>query len=161
MNTAALDEITAPLAAAGESVLMPMLLLAGIAVFALFSRKLLRRSRRLTPPEVQERLDAGLGLLVLDVRSREVFARCHIEGAVNVPASGLRRVLSRRADGLPVAADHAVVVVAESTARAERAADGLRRAGFTRVHVLEGGMRGWQADRLPLADGGGLAAARH
>ena len=99
---------------------------------------------------MQERIDANMGLLVLDVRGRECFARAHIAGSVNVPANGLRVALSSGGGALPVGSDLPVVVVAGSTAGAERAADRLRRAGFTRVHVLDGGMRGWCADRLPL-----------
>ena len=139
-------------------------LLAALLAFGLVARVLLLRERRLAPPEVQERIDAGLELLVIDVRPRAAFARGHIAGAVNVPLTGLRGALRRRGDALPQQSDHVVVVVADTMRHAERGAERLRRAGFNRVYVVEGGMRGWCADRLPLAGGddGGLAAAgRH
>lgn len=163
MSTNIVDAVVGRGFALDQSLLLPVLLLALVFALALLSRLVLRRERRLAPPEVQERIDSGMGLLVLDVRPRSTFAKGHIEGAVNVPLSGLRAALSRRGDALPVGGSDMVVVVADVTRRAERAADRLRRAGFERVYVMEGGMHSWQQDRLPLAHrgDGGLAIARH
>lgn len=135
-------------------------LLAGAVVLPFLLARLLWRQRRLAPHELQERVDAGLDVLVLDVRNEGEFARCHIADALNVPMPRLRAKLGA-ADGIGAdAKERAVVLVCEDETLSRRAAEKLRRAGFTRVHVLDGGMRGWRADRLPVKPATAMPASR-
>lgn len=134
----------------GEGVLLALLMFGGALLLATLARAALRRGQRLTPPEVQERLDAGLQMVVLDTRPPELFANGHIATALNVPLPELRGALHGASSILPAEREQLVVVVAETGTCSRRCVDRLRRAGYTRVCVVEGGMQGWCADRLPL-----------
>lgn len=101
--------------------------------------------------EVQRRIEAGEDLLLVDVRSPGEFTGelGHIRGALNMPLSELTERLNRGAAALG-SHDRAVVTICRSDARAAFAVHKLRRAGFTQVLVMSGGMLGWLADDLPV-----------
>jgi len=140
-----------------ETLLFPVGLFGAALLLALLARASLRRAQRLTPPQVQEKLDAGMDMLVLDTRSAESFARGHIATSVNVPLATLRAALVDACSVLPADRERLIVVVAESRPCLKRGVDRLRRAGYTRVCVVEGGMREWCADRLPVCMPDGAA----
>jgi len=146
MDWSILHVLSTPYGAVLSSVLIGSVLL-----LALVSRLTLKRSQRLDPAEVQERLDAGMTLLVLDVRSPDEFAACHVEGALNLSVAALGRALDDPGCALPADRDCEIAVIARTVSLAERSANCLRRCGYQRVRVIDGGMRGWCADRLPLA----------
>jgi rhodanese-related sulfurtransferase len=100
----------------------------------------------LDPLEVQAGLEAGT-VTLLDIRSQALFER-----------SGRRAVGDRRFPADPGAAELASLhrdrlIVAYCDCPGEAASFGfgtrLRRAGFSRVGVLRGGMAGWQEVGLP------------
>lgn len=102
------------------------------------------------PPEVDVRQAAALreqGALVLDVREPEEWAEVHIPGATLIPLGQL----AARVEELP--RDRTVVVVCRSGNRSQEGRDILRRAGFTRVTSLQGGVRAWAAAGLPTVSG--------
>lgn len=98
------------------------------------------------PPSAVEAARAE-GRLLLDVRTREEFATGHVPGAALIPLAELParmdELAARRGDG--------VVVYCESGGRAARAAALLREAGFGDVVLLEGSMRRWRSEGLPVA----------
>ncbi len=135
----------------GGDGIVPVVVLFGAGLLvALQRRAILKRAKRLTPPEIQERLDAGIETVVLDTRSPEKFAEGHIATAVNVPLPTFGNAIKDSSGILPAERDQLIVVVAESGGSALQCVDRLHRAGYTRVFVVEGGMQGWCADRLPL-----------
>ncbi len=83
--------------------------------------------------------------LVLDVCEPGEFAAGHVKGARNVPLAQV----SGSTD-LPKKMDQPIVVVCLSGMRAGRAAGQLRKAGYTRVHVLAGGMNAWREAGMPV-----------
>lgn len=58
----------------------------------------------ITPEELEEKLDGGDGVVVVDVRSEEAFDRRHIKGAISIP---LRSIAVRYAE---VPSDREIVI---------------------------------------------------
>lgn len=87
--------------------------------------------------------------LVVDLRPIAEFEKGHIPGAKNVQVSQFdpenRQLAAARA--LPV------VLVCKAGQASGDAAKRLRKAGFERVFVLDGGIGAWQQAGLPLAKG--------
>lgn len=84
-------------------------------------------------------------LHVIDVRTTGEFARRHIPGSYNVPLPDLAEHRAELS-----ATGTSVVLVCESGHRAGLAERQLRETGFDAVHVLEGGVKTWEAQGLPL-----------
>lgn len=138
--------------------------------------KVLVKGQRISANEVQERLlraeeakkedagDGGKGILLLDVREKELYDIAHIEGAVNVPYSRIQSSAARRAEkkvagggvSLPewmpegvLGQDTEVVVVCrvgnDSQMVAKMLLDsGLGRGGERWIGDVDGGMRNWR-----------------
>lgn len=90
------------------------------------------------------------GTLILDVRSPGEFETAHIDGAINLPVDQLDPHLRDI-----VAADcGTLVLVCQSGARAERAADKLTSEGGSDLVLLAGGMNAWQSAGAPVERSG-------
>ncbi len=109
------------------------------------------RSWLVRAPELIDRRE-GNGVLVIDVRTPQQFARARIPRSVNQPLFGLKTSTQWR--------DRALVLVDEGSAPAELLAEAraLRTAGFREVRVLEGGLASWVRHGGPLDGVGTLAA---
>lgn len=77
---------------------------------------------------------------ILDVRTGGEFETVHIPGSYNVPLDTLAEHVRELAN-----VDHPVVLVCQSGGRATQAHDKLTAAGKDTLHILEGGMTGWQS----------------
>jgi adenylyltransferase/sulfurtransferase len=88
---------------------------------------------------VKAALDRGEDLLLLDVRQPDEFATARIEGAQLVPLGELEGRLPELAGWR----GRRVVVHCHHGMRAARAAELLRRNGFSRVENLAGGIEAW------------------
>jgi rhodanese-related sulfurtransferase len=84
----------------------------------------------------------GAGVL-LDVRSREAFARARAPGAVNVPVEELDTL------GDVVARDASLLLVDANGQLLRAVARRIRGFGF-RVSEVSGGMTAWRLTGLPL-----------
>ena len=87
--------------------------------------------------------------LVVDVRPIADFDKGHIAGAKNVQMSQF----DPEGKQLAAAKSLHVVLVCKTGQTASTAAKRLKKAGFEHVHVLDGGIGGWQQADLPLARG--------
>ena len=85
-------------------------------------------------------------LLILDVRTEDEFAAGHISGAVNIHF----RDLPNHLDDLRAQNPSSIVVYCETGIRAGIAERTLRQAGFKNVLHLEGHMRAWRSQHLPV-----------
>jgi rhodanese-related sulfurtransferase len=102
----------------------------------------------ITAPELQQRLNAGERLYLLDVRSSEEYAHDgHITGSHLLPLP----MLSLRLNELPK--DTPIICVCRSGNRSGVAAEQLMRQGFANVTNLTGGMIGWARAGLPMQHG--------
>lgn len=88
--------------------------------------------------------------LLIDISPRENFEKAHIPGARHVAMSQF----DPENKSLAKAKDLPVVLICRSGMTASGAAKRLVKAGFTRVHVLSGGMQAWNQAQLPVAKGG-------
>jgi MFS family permease len=88
--------------------------------------------------ELSKRLNKHEQVLVVDVRSPEEFARGHVPGATNIPLAALEQ------DGGNIPHDAMVVTVCgKGGGRSERAAELLRKRGFSMALALCGGTNAW------------------
>jgi rhodanese-related sulfurtransferase len=124
---------------------------AGLTLALLWTEvmRLVRGGQRLAPAALTalvNREDA----LVLDLRAAGDFEKGHIPGARHLPLAQVEpthKLLAGAAKSRPM------VLVCRSGQSATGAAARLRKAGFERVYVLDGGNDGWQQAGLPLAKG--------
>ena len=86
------------------------------------------------------------GALVIDVRKPEDFAAGHIVNARNVALEKLQQ----GDDAIKKQKDKILLTVCATGATAGRAADLLRRAGYTNVFNVRGGLASWRSENLPL-----------
>ncbi|MFZ5636373.1 MAG: rhodanese-like domain-containing protein [Pseudomonadota bacterium] len=88
---------------------------------------------------------------VFDLRPYADFQKGHIAGSKNVLMSQFDP------EGKPLASAKAqpVVLVCQSGMTVVPAAKRLKKAGFERVHILDGGIAAWQQAELPLVKGKG------
>ncbi len=88
--------------------------------------------------------DVDASHLILDVRSRDEFAREHIPGSLNIP---LDELLSRKDELLE---NHGRIVVScRSGNRAKSAYQTLEQQGFDNLALLEGGLQNWKRANQP------------
>jgi rhodanese-related sulfurtransferase len=91
---------------------------------------------------------------VLDVRDEAEFANGHIADAIHIPVADLE---SRIAE-LKKYKTKPLLVNCQRGARSVKACEILRKAEFTQVHNLHGGLDAWQQAKLPLVKSSGKAA---
>jgi len=87
--------------------------------------------------------------LVVDLRPQADFEKGHIPGSKSVQLSQFDPENKQ----LAAARSLPVVLVCKAGQTSADAARRLRKAGFERVYVLDGGIGAWQQADLPLAKG--------
>ncbi len=98
---------------------------------------------------LQEQLTSTTPPRLIDVRTPAEFETHHIGGAYNVPLD----LLWEHRDDITSHLDQQVVLICRSGQRAAQADQMLRKAGLTNVHILEGGITGWEARGLAVNRG--------
>ena len=127
-----------------------LLALAGLTLAIVFNElaSLLRGVKGVGPAALTALINRD-NALVVDLRPQADFEKGHIAGARNVQMSQFdpenKQLVAARA--LPV------VLVCKAGQTSSGAAARLRKAGFERVYVLDGGIGAWQQADLPLAKG--------
>lgn len=91
-------------------------------------------------------MNQGSSTLVLDIRNGDEFATGHLPKARHIPLGEL----SKRVDEIAKYKDKTVIVTCKSGSRAAAASRLLRKAGFTTVYQLKGGLAAWQSASLPV-----------
>ncbi len=110
--------------------------------------RLTRGYRGVSPAQLTELINRE-NALVVDIRAIADFEKGHIVGSRHMVLSQFdpeNKTLAKVKD-LPV------VLVCRTGVTVSGAAKRLLKAGFSRVHVLEGGIAAWQQADLPLARG--------
>lgn len=97
--------------------------------------------------ELKARVERGeLGFVLLDVREKEAFEAGHIPGAKHLPRGQLElRVNAELPDPTT-----RILVVCELGLISTLAAQTLRQLGFLRAAALDGGMKAWREQSLPV-----------
>ena len=128
-------------------------------------RVVLPNFRGAADPGLVRELDAnalgqflGDGFCLLDIRDPESFDAGHVDGSINLPASG--RGLGTRA-GWAAGTDEPIVLVAPSLAAGRSAAELLRAAGvWSLAGMSVADHPAWKAAGLPLRIGGAVPPSR-
>lgn len=110
--------------------------------------RLSRKYRSVGPAGLTELVNRD-NALVIDLRPGAEFEKGHIAGSRNLSMGQFdpENKLLTKARELPV------VLVCQRGATSGPVAGRLAKAGFSRAHVLEGGIAAWQAADLPLVRG--------
>jgi rhodanese-related sulfurtransferase len=95
--------------------------------------------------EAAAKRDAGA--FILDVRTQEEWNEYHIPGATLIPLDQLETRLNE------VPQNQEVVVVCRSGNRSKPGRDALKAAGYAQVTSMSGGLKEWQAAKLPTVTG--------
>jgi len=91
----------------------------------------------ITPKQLQEKLEGGEDIFILDVRKPEEYAISRIEGSKLIPL----QELPERIAELNTADD--IVVHCRSGVRSAQAVEFMQQAGFQKVKNLVGGINAW------------------
>lgn len=127
---------------------MLVVLTLGIIGFEL--SRLFRGYRGLTPAQLTGLINRE-NALVVDLRPYADFQKGHIAGSKNV----LMSQFDPESKQLAPAKALPVVVVCQSGLTAGGAAKRLKKAGFSNVGILDGGIDAWRGADLPLVKGKG------
>ena len=104
------------------------------------------------PRDVKRMLDAGEAEVVVDVRSAGAFngRLGHIPGAINLPFVDMAERLKELGPRMGTFKDEPVFVNCRTENVAAHGARRLKKAGFTKVAIVKGGMRAWKRKGLPI-----------
>jgi rhodanese-related sulfurtransferase len=86
---------------------------------------------------------------VIDVRTPDEYAAGHLADSRNIPAAALEAQIG----DLEKYKDQPVILICQTGARSSGACGRLARAGFAKVHSLEGGIESWVQAGLPIKKG--------
>lgn len=141
--------LDALLAFAGRHELLSLALVGiTLAIIGNEAARLFRGFKGVRPAELTALMNRD-NALVVDLQPIADFEKGHIPGSKNVQVSQFdpENKLLASAKSLPV------VTVCRTGQAATDAAKRLKKAGFERVYVLDGGIGAWQQADLPLAKG--------
>lgn len=134
--------------AASTPLLSSIFALLTVAILYTEIARLFRGFQSLRPPELTALMNRE-NALVVDLSPSSDFEKGHIAGSKNVALAQFdpdNKLLAPAKD-LPV------VLVCRQGNTAADAAKRLKKAGFTKVYVLDGGVAAWQQADLPLVKG--------
>ncbi|NTV09246.1 MAG: rhodanese-like domain-containing protein [Zoogloea sp.] len=105
-----------------------------------------RSAGGVTPAEATQLINRE-DAVVIDVREAGEFAAGHIPNARHIPLGEL----SKRMTELEKLRERNIVVNCQSGGRSGKACGVLRKAGFEKVHNLDGGIGAWEQAGLPVS----------
>ena len=85
--------------------------------------------------------------VIIDVRDAGEFAAGHLPNARHIPLADLEK----RIGELDKLKDKPLIVNCQSGGRSASACGILKKAGFTQVHNLEGGIAAWEQANMPVS----------
>jgi rhodanese-related sulfurtransferase len=103
------------------------------------------RGPHLPPFQVTQKMNKEK-VVFLDIRKANEYAEAHLRHAIHIPAEDLTNKLGRieRYKAEPI------VIVCATGSRAARATSQLKKLGFKNVSSMEGGMKAWQDQGMPI-----------
>ena len=111
------------------------------------------------PWDLDEAMQAGQDVLLLDVREQDEYDAMHIQNSLFVPRGVLESACEWGFDDtvpeLVQAREREVVVICRSGNRSAFAAKTMQDLGYQNVKSLKTGIRGWNDFELPLIDRAG------
>lgn len=107
----------------------------------------IRGGRMLAPAQAVQLINRE-GAVVLDVREQPEYEHGHIVNARHAPAATLDGQMA----ALASYRERPVLLYCAAGDVSSRACKILRRAGFSRVHILKGGLNSWRQENLPVVN---------
>ncbi len=101
----------------------------------------------ISPKELYEKMQAGLGIVLIDVRTPGEYREMHASGARNIPLDTLEPVKLLEELGTK---DATVYMICRSGGRAAQACERITAAGWTNVCNVLGGTLAWEMAGLPV-----------
>lgn len=139
-------------------IIKPDLFLAGVVIggaiiMMRFMPRLMAGVPFVDPKSVNELIDGGMDLVIIDVRTKDEFngPLSHIKGALNLAGMELDNRLAAADAQLETLKDAPIFIVCRTHNRSPRAARMLTKAGFSQVAIIKGGMMNWNKQELPVA----------
>ena len=132
-------------AAAIQKGIIALALLAMVAFLPRLIRLL--RGAGLTPERLQQRLEAGEHLVLVDIRERYAYEQGHIPGAINIPYDQLTLRLGRMEEHR----QWPMVIIDQDDGQAAEAGRFLHKLGFPHIEPLKGGIDAWCRQGLALS----------
>jgi len=115
------------------------------------------RIREVTPDELAEAMEEGEPWLIVDVREPYEYERLHVPGSVLIPRGLLEGAADpqspHRIDALCEARERPLALLCATGARSAFAAVVLEQMGFANVVNIAGGIKLWESEDLPTAQG--------
>ena len=104
------------------------------------------RIREITIAEYRRRIEAGEGLILVDVREDHEWVAGHLPGAVHLSKGIIERDIEKTFGDKTTP----IVCYCGGGFRSALVCDNLQRMGYTNVISLDGGYRAWVAKGLPV-----------
>ncbi|OGT29709.1 MAG: hypothetical protein A3E87_08650 [Gammaproteobacteria bacterium RIFCSPHIGHO2_12_FULL_35_23] len=123
-----------------------ILLLIAIFIFEALSKK--QSSAHISPQETIQLINRHEAV-VIDIRSREAFIRGHIINAIHLPFAALQKDIQKLIEHK----HKPIVIVCEQGLESVKAAKLIEQNEFDHVSILQGGMKAWREEDLPLEKG--------
>ena len=101
-----------------------------------------------TVQQAWDRIQQNPQIHFVDVREESEFAEGHAKGAIHIGKGVLERDIEKR---IPNTEDQ-IILYCGGGFRSAISAELLGRMGYRNVVSMDGGMRGWKAAGLPMAD---------
>lgn len=107
------------------------------------------------PKTVHEIMQGSEGVVVIDVRSPEEFTGKlgHVAGAVNLQDGDVGKRLTDAGGEMDELRNEKIFITCRTQNRSPRVARALKKAGFTNIAIVKGGMIGWNREGLPVEGG--------
>jgi rhodanese-related sulfurtransferase len=118
------------------------------AIIATEVGRLTRGYKALTPAGLTQLVNRNNALLI-DVSSIQDYEKGHVPGARHVAMSQF----DPESKDLAKARELPIAIYCKSGQTSATAAKRLKKAGFSDVYTLEGGLRSWMEAQLPLVKG--------
>jgi rhodanese-related sulfurtransferase len=110
-----------------------------------------RRVQEVTVEEVQQRLQRGEKLQLVDVREESEWMQGHAANAVHLSKGVIERDVEKSFPDV----DTELILYCGGGSRSALAADNLQRMGYRNVRSLIGGFRSWREAGGPIETGPG------
>ena len=122
-----------------------ILVIAFFAVLGLLIANLLSGVGAITIQDAVQKINRE-NAVVLDVRTKDVFDRGHVVGALNFPEKELDNELKN----LGKFRDKKILVFCEMGGVSSRVVRKLQKQGFVDVSPVKGGLSSWRQENLPV-----------
>ena len=107
------------------------------------------RIREVTVDETRERLAAGRGTRLIDVREDHEWQAGHASGAEHLG----KGIIERDIEEAVPDKEAEIILYCGGGYRSALSADALQKMGYTHVYSMAGGWRAWKEAGLPTTEG--------